>query len=149
MPPRPIAPKETTEAGSSHEGQNPSGGGNEPTDSGKEVQENQVSPEIQLFRSRQQQLFAAYHRFRYRNRPLAREEIHGMALTVWGGAGVMPPIPESLKMFDNPRNAITIELEDFISKNEQKVLDEVEGMFKTFLENDEEARDRCKNLDGL
>lgn len=61
----------------------------------------------------------------------------------------MPSVSNLLNRFDDPDDKVKIAVEGSISKNEQELLGKVEGIFETLLENDEEARDRCKNLDGL
>lgn len=141
MPPRRKASGETTAGGSSRKGRKSSSGRNEPTDSGKEVQEKTPSPRL---------LFVAYHRFRYGSRPLDRDEILGMAaITLTKETEALKGIRLLLRRFDNPNDDLRIELESSISTNDQQLLSEVAGMFETYVQTTEGAEDKCRNLDGL
>lgn len=138
MPPRLKPSEKPTEAGSS------SGGRNKPTDSGKAIQD-----EKPYFR---QLLFVAYHRFLHGSRHLNRDEVIGMAPIISEKASFkasVRSVSSLLDIFDDPKDRVTIELGKSISKNEEQLVGEVQGIFEIFLTNDEEARDRCRNLDGL
>ena len=138
MPPPQKATKKAAEAGSS------SGGRKEPTDSGKAIED-----EKRYFR---QLLFVAYHRFLHGSRHLNRDEVIGMAPIISEKASFkasVRSVSSLLDIFDDPKDSVTIELEKSISKNEEQLVGEVQGIFEIFLTNDEEARDRCGNLDGL
>lgn len=141
MPPRRKASGETTAAGSSRKPAKSSSGKNQPTDSGKEVQEETPSPRL---------LFVANNRFRHGNRPLNQDEILGMVANTWTKTtDEMKKIGKLLVKIDNPNDPFTLRLEFFIGTNDQQLLDQVTGMFNTFVQADEEAADKCRNLEGL
>ena len=146
-PLRRRASKPMAQTGPSGDGRNSSDGIERPTNSEKGLA---LAGYSYLSNEERTWVFVAYHRFRYRGRALDYEEIYGMATMVMGKEA----IPSStlhflLTRFDNPQDSLTKEHEEEARKSEQSFLAEVDADFTRYLQNDEEAEDRCRNLEGL
>ena len=119
------------------------------TDIPKELQNWKID-NIPTSLEQQKLIFFTYKKLRHGGRLLAREEVIPMIAMILRKKTINVnshgPLHLWLNKFDNDEHPVTVALESVSSNNEQRFL---EKMFESYLQNDEEARDRCDNYKGL